>query len=397
LKRLILLALLLVAASVSLTASQGAFARSSGYDFIVDDNYGTKSACKGANEPTLQAAVAAASSFQRIYVCPGNYTGGLTIDKPLFISAAEHRPLKCYYPNGWTAQDPKSYAVFAGGFVIDSDLVTIENLTIQSAAGGVDILPGRAYFTMHGNIVQNNTVGVQLMGLNQSIDENCIRDNNLAGTGVGNGILVDAGLTSSQIVHNKSYGNDTAGLNLVGPAGGGTGAISALNVGDDEWFDDFHGVVVADTDNVNIHDGKFGGGFTLGDDGALIYVLESNDSLSIRGVQFKKSDGQSIDFDSNGGASNTNVLVADNTIFKSAAAGIFAEDDSLDNSVVSNNKVTRNGDYGIALSQNNTGNDILNNYVKQNPTFDCFDATVGPLNTWSGNIGATQNQPGLCT
>jgi Right handed beta helix region len=385
LKRLILLALLLVGASVSLTASQGAFARSSGYDFIVDDNYGTQSACKGANEPTLQAAVAAATSFQRIFVCPGNYTAGLTIDKPLFISAAEHRPLKCYYPNGWTATNPKSYAVFAGGFVIDADLVTIENLTIQGATTGIDINSGRSYFTMHGNIVQNNTTGVHLTSSSQNIDENCIRQN-------ANGILVDQGLTDSSIVHNKSYSNSVHGIFLDGTGG----AISDTQIGDDESLDDAQFIRLVETDNTNIHGGKAGGG-VADSDGALIDVAAANDSLQIVGMQFKKADSWSIDFDSEGGTSNTNAYVADNTIFKSGYDGISAADNSLDNSTIQNNKVTRSGHYGIGLETNNTGNAISNNYVKQNVTFDCFDNTVGPQNTWTGNIGATQNQPGLCS
>jgi hypothetical protein len=385
LKRLILLALLLVAASVSLTASQGAFARSSGYDFIVDDNYGTQSACKGANEPTLQAAVAAATSFQRIYVCPGNYTGGLTIDKPLFISAAEHRPLKCYYPNGWTATNPKSYAVFAGGFVIDADLVTLENLTIQGAVTGIEINSGRSYFTMHGNIVQGNTTGVHLRNSVQNVDENCIRQN-------ANGILADAGLTDTTIVHNKSYSNTSNGIFLDGTGG----AISNVTIGDDESLDDQHFIQVVDTDNTRITGGKGGGGVADGD-GALIFVGASNDSLRITGMQIKKADSWSIDFDSAGGGSNTNAIVADNVIFKSGGDGISADDDSLDSSLLRNNKVTQSTGYGIGLETNNTGNDVESNYLKKNSVFDCYDNTVGPLNTWTGNLGNTQNQPGLCT
>jgi Periplasmic copper-binding protein (NosD)/Right handed beta helix region len=394
LKRLILLALLLVAASVSLTASQGAFARSSGYDFIVDDNYGTKSACKGANEPTLAAALAVAADENRIYVCPGTYAGGITIDKSVFISAAEHRPLKCYYPHGWTATDPKSYAVFNGGFVIDHDLVTIQNLTIQGAAVGIDILPGRDYFTMYGNIVQNNTVGVHLMGFGQTIDKNCIRQNNLAGTGVGNGILVDAGLTSSQIVNNKSFNNATAGINLIGPAGGGTGAITDLNIGDDQSQDDFHFVKLVDTTNIDINGGKAGGWVPDGD-GAEFFVGQKNVDLDIRGLYFKKPDASAVEFDAGGGTLNTGVLVADNTVYKGGTNGVIAQANSLTNSEIRNNKVTRGGGYGIGLLAGNTGNDVTNNYLKQNAT-DCFDATVGPLNTWSGNLGNTQNQAGLC-
>src|SRR5205085_340376 len=101
----------------------------------------------------------------------------------------------------------------------------------------------------------------------------------------------------------------------------------------------------------------------------------------------------------------------------STVAGIRLDFDggattSLTNSTISSNIVQQSGHDGIFIGHNNTNNMILRNIFQGSnggdasgagPYQDCHDQSkvtapnVGtPKNTWTGNVGGTENWGNLC-
>jgi hypothetical protein len=72
------------------------------------------------------------------------------------------------------------------------------------------------------------------------------------------------------------------------------------------------------------------------------------------------------------------------------------------------NEVEKNGTAGpdttdgIRVNSSSSNNQIRSNFMDDNVTHDCHDASAGggtaaTANTWVDNRGETQNRPGLCS
>ena len=64
---------------------------------------------------------------------------------------------------------------------------------------------------------------------------------------------------------------------------------------------------------------------------------------------------------------------------------------------IRHNRVTSQGGSGITFSSDSTGNTIRGNNFSGNAGIDCVDASAGPANTWTGNLGDESSPAGLCT
>ncbi len=74
---------------------------------------------------------------------------------------------------------------------------------------------------MTRNVLQENSIGVNLNGTMSRVDFNCIRENNAGGSASGTGIYSDQGLKSAKINSNVFVNNTAAAITLLDAAGAG--------------------------------------------------------------------------------------------------------------------------------------------------------------------------------
>jgi parallel beta-helix repeat protein len=100
------------------------------------------------------------------------------------------------------------------------------------------------------------------------------------------------------------------------------------------------------------------------------------------------------------------IVVRKNDVTNNGGSGILLL--SASSNLLKSNHVARNGVLdrtdttdGIRVDMNSTNNEIVANHMNQNITYDCHDdsagtGTAGTANTWTNDLGNTQNRPGLC-
>ena len=98
---------------------------------------------------------------------------------------------------------------------------------------------------------------------------------------------------------------------------------------------------------------------------------------------------RSNDIQNNGG-SGILLLGADSNLLKS-------------NHIAGNGTAVGDTTDGIRVDAASANNQILDNHMSANVTYDCHDASIGTgsgspptANTWTNNEGDTQNRDGLC-
>jgi parallel beta-helix repeat protein len=101
------------------------------------------------------------------------------------------------------------------------------------------------------------------------------------------------------------------------------------------------------------------------------------------------------------------IVVRKNDVTNNGGSGILLL--GATSNLLKSNHVARNGPGpdtvdntdGIRVDMNSTHNQILDNHMNKNIAYDCHDGstgggTAGTANTWTNDLGNTQNRTGLC-
>jgi parallel beta-helix repeat protein len=338
---------------------------------LVDDD---GAQCPSAGYTTISDAIAAADPGDTIVVCPGTYDA-TTVDKRLTLSGytadLSTKLSKCSDRLNNPADQTTKNSIVDGGFTLAANFVTIKGFTLTNADNGVLIPFGNDDEWITRNVIQDNSIGINLNGTMSLVESNCIRQNNRPGSAQGSGIYSDQGLKSTRINKNIFFDNTEVGITLLDFAGAGS-------------LDD-----VQVNNNVSSQDGD------------LIAIAGSTNSV-IKGNTSTLAVGSGIFIESGTlGDPNSLLSVTNNTIQSSGDEGIFAEDGSLANSTIKNNKTKGNATFGIHIGDNGDNSITNNNFKNGGADNDCQDdssggGTAGTANTWKNDKGKTASPPGIC-
>ena len=380
--------MVVLAGVVALVVFLGA-ARAASATLVVDDD-GFE--CPTAAYSEIDDAVGDANPGDTIVVCPGAYAPA-TISTRLVVRGFTKKLSASECENDADAQNTAVNSVVEG-LVVTAGNVTITGLTLTGADNGVLVPAGLSSVGVTGNVIEDNTVGINLNGGFVGADHNCIRHNNEPGSASGTGIYSDQGLKNASIVANTFAGNDVgAAITLVGD---GSGSVSGVKVDRNTSREDGDLISLGGVTNSSITNNT-----ATGSAGSAIFIEAENAAILIDKNTLKDGEDEGIAIDADGGVENTGLTISNNKItgndgLGGADAGLAVYDASLLSSTISKNTVTANVGDGLHVDVGNTGNLIEKNKLQKNlGTYDCFDDT-SPDNTWKSNKGKTQNQPGLC-
>ena len=336
---------------------------------LVDDD---GAQCPSAAYTDINTAISAANTGDTIVVCPGTYDA-TTVDKRLTLSGytkdLSGKLSTCsdrlHFPADQTTKDS-----IVAGFYVAADFATIKGFTVTAPESGINIPFGTDGVWVTRNVLQDNSIGVNLNGTMSRVENNCFRDNNAGGSASGTGVYSDQGLKSAGISRNVFVNNTAAAITLLDAAG--IGSLDAVKV----------------QNNVS------------SDDGDLISITGSTNSL-IRQNTSTGAVGAGI-FVEMGFAANSNLEISNNTLNSGDDIGINAADTGLEDSTIKGNTAKGNASVGILVQANSTDNSIVNNDFRGNfGPVDCADltsgaGTAGTANTWKNDKGKTAFPAGIC-
>lgn len=399
-------------ASVGVSSTSATLASSSP-DFVVDDDLAQ---CPDADFTTatgIQQAVVAAPPGSVIRVCPGVYSP-TTVAKTLTLEAPIQHGQATQCQAALPPDPTKDAIVDAGGtgaigFTLAADGIELIGFTVQNTHNnpGIYTLPTFSGYELRFNVVQRNTFGLYLNAsgaLQTVVDHNCFRFNDVPGAANGNGIYSDQGLRNAVVQENTFVGNfnasmvftfNQADLTVSHNDGDNTIAIFELENG---LIEHNHLDMAFSSSGI-----FFGGGVT---DTTARYNLIENASTGINVnnsffpspnvVSIEKNHVRGATFDGIRLNNTSTSVVAGNKSERNARDGIRLQNASNMNDV-QNNLSRDNGRDGMRIDANgSSGNDIVQNRMLGNVEHDCHDDTPPGVNTWTKNVGKTQNRPGLC-
>jgi nitrous oxidase accessory protein NosD len=282
-------------------------------------------ACAIPAFPSIEAAVSAAVPTETIYVCAGTYDEDVTImTSDLTLLGAE------YGVDPTTPSGPESVIDDANGPVqIEADSDTINGFTIQGAVNDPLTVPGAfgagiwtnpGFSSTQGgvqildNIIQDNIAGIELDNtgvIPASVEDNLIQNNNEPGSGSGNGIEVDFGLSNATVESNTFSGDTSASMVVEAPSDLLTVSDNTLVGGASEGFAFFDVSLSSIDDNISI-------GSTSG---ATVYLGGGDSLITIDGNVL--ADGmRGIQVQNEFGGPNSAVTANQNCIEGNSAAGL---------------------------------------------------------------------------
>ncbi len=214
------------------TLSAGVLFTEPGSKFLTPAQAATFTVCaSGCTHTTIQAAVnaaAAAAGADTINVSAGTYAESVTIPAgagPLTINGANANINPC---TGTRSAESIVDPVTGPAFNVLANNVTINGFRIQDAVNdaGITLVGGTSGNQVLNNIVTTNTIGIYLNGSSQLVQNNSIFNNNLPGSGSGNGIYSDQGLINSTVNANCFPGTPAtfhanASIIILGSSSGG--------------------------------------------------------------------------------------------------------------------------------------------------------------------------------
>jgi parallel beta-helix repeat protein len=355
---------------------------------------------------TIQSAVDAAHSGDRIIVEPGTYTEQVTIPAGKDnLKLESQKPLKAIIQApqamtgtqaivdvngaqdttiaGFTIEGPSptiqwGVRVDSGGsaFIAFNHITNIRNDPLSDNQMGIAVMVGRfnpaagdvttGKAVVFGNTIDNYQKNGFLIGNTGSFAD--VEDNVVKGVGptdvtAQNGIQVSDG-ADAVIAGNQVSGNfftpetfDAVGILLFQPG--------HVKVEDNRVFGNFDGIYLFGTNGATVEGNRVHDNF----DSGIVLDMSNNNK------------------------------VLDNHVDKNAAEGIDLFDGSQGNRV-EGNRANHNGDVGILAESDTSGNTFRDNKGHNNATFDAEDdstgtGTAGTANTWTGNHFGTTSPDGL--
>jgi parallel beta-helix repeat protein len=365
----------------------------------------------GYDFTTIQAAIDACVSGDKIYVYAGEYIENLVIDVSITL----------------TGEDPATTIIDSSGggncIFVDNVMVQIIGLTIMdgstngirlddSCAGSVitgNTLTGNGKdgiwmygsdeCTITGNTIENNgnygirmtnvcddneIIGNTITGshwdniyMNGDCDGNLVKGNEISYSETGQGIHLVSLCDDNEIIGNTITGNYLANIRMFSNCDGNLvkgNEISYSETGYGIWL------------YSSCDDNEIIGNTITGNYLANINLYQPNEGNLIQGNEISYSEmGQGINFYYLG----SYTMIIGNEITDNAREGIRMNVAWYN--VISRNHVLRNGDYGIDLENNDDYNTIENNIVLDNTTYDLYQASSSDYNTWTRNTYGTSS------
>ncbi|MEU8586775.1 right-handed parallel beta-helix repeat-containing protein [Streptomyces sp. NPDC048664] len=363
--------------------------------------------CVDPQYATIQAAVTAAAPGATIRVCAGTYPETVEVDKPLtFLGAQAGVDAR----TGRTVPAEESIVDSStGGFRIQGGVanVTIDGFTIQNAGtpaqedDGIEAFAGGSGYTFVDNIFTANTYGINFHSdgtVATLIRHNRFFADNQTGSAGGAGVFVSNGpANDTTITENSFSGHSSAAVNTTGS----TADFSHdLLITDNTSTDDATFAVVVNarstrvTGNVVTH--------TDPDDpnaGSAIFVGGNTDGLRIEGNVISGGAASGVRVTSFFGAPSTGLTITGNTISSRRNGVRFGGGES--DGTIDANSVTGSSHDGILVESGTSGLSVTHNTAGGSAVLDCEDdttgsGTAGTANTWTDDIGATDQPAGIC-
>ncbi|MEU7819034.1 right-handed parallel beta-helix repeat-containing protein [Pseudonocardia sp. NPDC049154] len=359
----------------------------------------------------LAAAIAAAPSGATVKVCPGTYTGTITLTKPITLLGAQ---------SGVDARsgrtDLRAESVVDGrggsGFTVAGGVsnVRIDGFTISNATqtkgastGGVLAFDRGSGITITNNVITRFSFGVNMNSNGQvagAVTRNRFAENN--GEGGQAGVFLCCGPANNLTISDNLFtGHDGNAAAAVNTAGDPTSWSTPLRIERNQSVDDATFAVVTNVDGLVVANNQVvrrptattgvGTGILVG--GATKNVKVTGNVLT-GGAKNGISVGQAFS-----PVKNTGLTVTGNTVVDRLNGIRF---DAQTSGTVSGNTVAQSTGVGILLEgAANAGVTVTGNRSFQNAASDCTDQskgtrTAGTANTWTGNLGIRSTPPGLC-
>jgi parallel beta-helix repeat protein len=383
---------------------------------LVVDNDGAD--CPQSEYVTIQQAVAAAQPGDKILVCPGLYTGTVVVETPDIRVEAQGGPGEVVL-QGTGAEGELGFVL------LNTTGVVLQGFTVQGFGRAQIRIQGGGGNTVRKNVTRNAVVndGIQVTSSSDNVVEENASHGNLQ-DGIYVGIITDIPFepASNNIVrHNETYGN-RFGVHLSGT---GPGNVVFGNRSHDNTQ---RGIVNSGLSHGNVIENNHvsANGLTpmpgVGGVGTGINVVNSNFvTVANNRAEANGSNGITLTVTANNVA--TNNVITDNQSDDNALAGVLFNGGS--SNLVEKNKLFRNGQDGVRITNNAAGNKIRsnqiqrsgrdgvraemtssNNTIEQNliaesAEHDAHDdsngaGTSGTANLWIDNHCETENRPALC-
>jgi parallel beta-helix repeat protein len=318
--------------------------------------------CPNADFPSIQAAVLAADPYTRIFICRGTYTEEVVIATPAkngieLVGRGNRDEIVLDGLLGVAA--PTGYNGIELSNVTD---VLIRNFTVTRFHENIYLLPGA-----NGNEVRHMVArgpsahdGIRL----DNAHGNVIQDNTVFANGVpprGCGIDLLLGASNNVIIHNDVFGQDRAGIRLLG----------------------------AGSTNVVAHNRSYLNGNGILNENTNRTLIEYN--FLFENFPQGNQLGNGVRLLATGVLTASQNVVRQNQIDDNVLDGIWLE--NADGNAVERNDSDDNGRDGIRNDVLSTGNLYERNHMFGNGEHDAHDDNR-PANTWLRNHCDTDFPPG---
>jgi parallel beta-helix repeat protein len=368
-------------------------------DILVVDDADDSPGCDDAQFSTIGAAVAVADPGDVVEVCPGRYEERLIVDKPLTIRANTEafdsvEAVDCFAAGPFVA-DPTRHAIVsatdtlaAPWLDLQADNVDVRGLVFQGTGhvigrrpltSAMATSPDHSGYRLQHNVIVGHDVGVFLRSngtLASAFAHSCLREN---GWGLANdGLpLIDARIHDNSSSRTRNYTFElTQGTQEVMLDHNRSQA--ELSAGGTYLFRLTTSTTAYDNSAEAV---RFG-----------IRLLGGNTGLQLISNHLAVTQGGIVSPTRLGGVqlpSNLGVVIRENTVLGTGTtpvgtgpwSGIGMGGGALKNSSIVENVVRDHYGEGIALLENNTGNDVSENVVSNNGSFGIRIAAGATGNT----------------
>jgi hypothetical protein len=370
---------------------------------------GTSCADPGFND--IQSAVLAANPGDTIRVCPGVYTGGVSINKRLIVRGAK-------FGQDARTRGTANESIINGsglatyGVKLEADQVTLDGFTVRNVTNGAGIETSPAFsgHIVANNIVQSNVFGIYAnsgSAFQNTIRTNLIRSNNRSGSAAGNGIYADQGTQRMLITRNAIRNETNGGILLTGDCLT-TNVLTNHNVTiqfNSSLNNSSFVALFCNNSNIQIRQNQTNDTVPgdNGNQGSAIFVSDNANGVVIASNVIRNSpfSGVAVRGNFDTVQAPDNVSVNFNQILHPGANGVDVTNPTVGGNSVFRNTVRNAGNDGIYFGPDTSENLINTNNAKFSGNFDCHDESTdggsqGTANTWTNNIGPVSDPPGIC-